>query len=91
MDEFTRERKDRKRPASNKRKSFSSKAKRPTSPKVGAFYGKMAGMERTKFISKSKHQKITSATQGLDLYKAEIAYPETRAMKIKQNKKINCK
>ena len=80
-----------KRPASNKRKSFSNKAKRPTSPKVGAFYGRINGMERQKFIPKSKQQKISSATQGFELYKTEVAYSEARPIKLKQNKRVNSK
>ena len=91
MDEIARGRKEHKRPGSNKRKSYSNKNKRPTSPKAGAFYGKIMGVERPKFITKPTHQKIASATQGFEFYKQERAYAENRPVKAKQQKKPSSK
>lgn len=91
MDELSRGRKEVKRPASNKRKAFSNKAKRPTSPKTNAFYTKAMGPERPKFVNKTKHQKIASATHGFEFYKAEKAYQENRPVKVKQNRRASSK
>lgn len=89
-EELARGRKDAKRPASNKRKTLSNQSKRPTSPKAATFYGKSNEIDRPKFI-KPIHQKIVSATNGFEIYKAEKVYSEVRPMKPKQSKRLGSK
>lgn len=91
MGEHSQGRKEVKRPPSNKRKAYSNKPKRPVSPKAGAFYGKIMGVERPKFVSKSKHHKIASATHGFEFYNAEKVYNDNKQIKITQNRKVNSK
>lgn len=90
MDELARGRKDGKRPTSNKRKTLSNQSKRPTSPKAATFYNKSNEIDRPKFI-KPIHQKIVSATNGFEIYKAEKVYSEGRPMKQKQSKRLGSK
>ena len=68
----------------NSRRSNSRKGKRPTSPKMDNFYGNIQGEQR-KFIRPS-HQKIVSATNGFEAYKAERIYSESRHGKQKQKR-----
>jgi hypothetical protein len=74
IDEIARNRK-------NSRRSNSRKNKRPTSPKADNFYGQIQGEQR-KFI-RPNHQKIVSATNGFEAYKAERIYSEARQGKHK--------
>jgi hypothetical protein len=90
MDELARGRKDGNRPSSNKRKTLSHQVKRATSPKSSTYYSKNNEVERPKFI-KPSYQKIVSATNGFEIYKAEKVYSETRPIKTKQSKRVGSK
>jgi hypothetical protein len=91
MEEIARGRRDSKRIASGKRKTHSQQAKRPTSPKATTYYGQINDVERPKFLGKTMHQKIASATAGFDIYKAEKAYADAKPVKSKHSKSVTSK
>ena len=65
-----------KRHTSNKRKTGSSHAKRPISPNLNTFYGKIGAIDQNNFIKKGPmHNKFLSATNGFEAYnKTEKVY-----------------
>jgi hypothetical protein len=92
VEDIARGRKEGKRQPSSKRKTVSSHAKRPISPNLNTFYGKIGGMEQNNFMKKGpSHNKFLSATNGFDVYKGEKVYAnnsnKSKSMKRPSSKK----
>ena len=92
---MSRGRSNNKRQASNKRRTVSSQAKRPISPSVNAFYGKVGAGDHNNhnLMTHGNYQnKFISATNGFEIYnKVEKAYSNTKPTKNKAVKRPSSK